>query len=154
MKKIWIIMVLTALLTLCGCAGKNAPAESMPPQQEARDAVTPVREDEDLAIEAGDVTLRYPAMWEDRLTVEEGQDRTAFYATIDDHDPVLLFEIAFGIDADVVGTIGDTTVSVIPQEPAFDDSWTEGEIAAYHAMQEDVNYVLEHLQADYGLEFN
>lgn len=154
MKRVWTVFVMTALLMLCSCGQASQPVESLPPQQELSDGFALSEESSDLTIAVGEFVLHYPAMWEDRLIVHSEKNGAVFFAEIDEHDPLQLFEITFDSDDNNVGSIGDRAVSVLIEEPEFDDTWVEGEISAYHAMQEDINYVFDQMKADYGFRFN
>lgn len=97
-------------------------------------------------------TLHFPFQWEEcLLTRQTAEDTVEFCCLLPEREPVSLFTVSFGgedgdIRASITAHDGTVTpVSVTVSEPEFDNSWTQGEMDLVHAMQEDMNYLLNAL---------
>lgn len=116
---------------------------------------------EEMVIDTPFCHLYYPAMWKGNLRVEqiEGDVYTVkFYAQIEGKEEQHLFDIIFGgEDGYMIGTLNDeggTSVPVYVVSADFmpDDSWEEEKANTYHAMAEDINYLLDRLNSEASFE--
>lgn len=106
-------------------------------------------------------TLQYPAVWKDRVSVEQGEEdvfgigvyKVRFYGQAESRQKQLLFSVLFGGDeGEQLGTVTNDqneTVSVnIQMEELNLSGWPEEDAAALYAMQEAVNQLIEQLPLD------
>jgi len=174
-----LLLVLTILVVfvLSGCkksvsetanvSATMAPDVSEPlitetPVDEMSEIEVPVAaEKEDIQIETPYCTLYYPGEWEPFLQVEQTAGelyKATFRACLDTGREQDLFLIVFGGDAvsaygSIMSEQGETVpVSIVCDDIAVDESWTENEIYIVFAMQEALNDVLARLPLIEGEE--
>lgn len=112
-------------------------------------------ESEEIKIETAYGTLYYPKQWEDFVSIEQNEEDdkivVSFAATISDTS-YPLFEVTIGgNEGTSVGEITDSegtkrTVYMQAGELEEDPNLTETEQKRLYAMQEDLNYVIDHLE--------
>ena len=144
-----IFSLIMCAMCLSACGGQQSSVTATP-DSAATVAVT-VPTAADILIKTKYAELRYPGMWEDRFSYEiaDGQPYTVkCFATVDSHDKVEIFDIVFGGGGALIGTLGETKISVDMKEPDFDKSWEDGQIQTVNAMQEDVNYIINGLRSE------
>lgn len=95
-------------------------------------------------------SLYYPMMWEEYVYIEDNGDVVSFYAEINNHDMVSLFDITFNGEGDFIEqiTLNDgkyVDVSIISHEANLDETWSEEEEEMFWIMVEDVNYLIQKL---------
>lgn len=163
MKRHFILVVLCMIISfvLIGCGQQNAPASAPtePIGQAEENADVPqaedVQSDESIPVETKFGTLYYNAQWADfmKISVDE-QDksvRVTFLATVKDTD-FRLFDVVIGEWEGVpAGQItGQDAVSrnvyVVLDDVEPDASLSAEESNRLYAMQEDINFVLDHLK--------
>ena len=144
-RKNVIILALTMLIAiLLAACGNDEPASetSLPPQKDYYE------------IETSRGVLLYPDQWEKLVFTEETQEEDAvnirFYTKINDTE-YSLFSLRIGGDGepDVVWSMDDGTqqnvfVTIHPLE--LEEDLDEGDVHRLYAMQEDINYVLDHME--------
>jgi len=101
--------------------------------------------------------LYYPYKWYDKIDVRSDDNGIQFWANVDEHKEMHLFDINFDKEGYVVGTITTdsgkkVTVSIEAYEYNFDESWNNSEKKSIYAMSEDLNYVLDNLDRIEGYE--
>ena len=94
-------------------------------------------------IETDVVTLKYPAKWKDKVTVDVSGDGVRFYS-----NDVELFDFLFGEGADgqLIGTYNGTPISIVLHE--IDTGFEDEVYQELLAMQEDSNVILDYLEKD------
>lgn len=144
-----IFSLILFALCLSACGGQPSSVTATP--DSAVTATVTVPTAADILIKTKYAELRYPGMWEDRFSYEivNGQPYTVkCYATVDNHDKVEIFDIVFDGEGALIGTLGETKISVDMKKPGFDKSWGEGQIETVNAMQDDVNYIINGLRSE------
>lgn len=138
MKKTWLAVCLVLMMLFSACAKPqpaDGSAEGAAPEQQTDDSAA-------MVIEVAGLELKYPQKWEGKVDVAT----EAHQATFSCGDS-RLFDLYFNKTevGDVLGTVcGDTnTVITYVLYPL------EGDNAELVQMQEDVNYILDHLAEDY-----
>lgn len=147
MKRIMIWLASAMILTtlLAGCA----VSEPSPSASEQQDEI------EEIEIDTAYGTLYYPKQWEAFVKTEQKEDNdtivVSFIATIQDTS-YPLFEVTIGgTEGSAAGELTDAegirrTVYMRVFELEEDSSLTEGEQNRLYAMQEDLNYLIDHLE--------
>lgn len=112
-------------------------------------------ESEEILIETKYGTLYYPGQWEDYVSIAQNEEDdkivVSFTATVGDTS-YPLFEVTIGgNEGTSVGEITDSegtkrTVYMHADELNEDPNLTEIEQKRLYAMQEDLNYVIDHLE--------
>lgn len=98
---------------------------------------------EAVTIETKVVTLKYPAEWKDRVTVEVTDERAAFSC-----EGTKLFDVCFFDGSGYpLGTYDGTPISIVSYDidPAVK---SETELQDLYAMQEGVNFITQNLMQD------
>lgn len=113
----------------------------------------------DVVIETPYLDLYYPGEWSALLHTETeqngGEFTVVFAARMDQRGIIELFRVTLNGDpAKAFANVKTRDGSVVPirlqsADIVPDDSWTSSEIQVVFAMQEALNYVLEHLTLDY-----
>lgn len=121
---------------------------------EEEDAQEDQSEDEDMVIHTDYGDLYYPEQWSAYLKTEQNMEddslQVSFSAHLEDQD-FLMFQVTIGDSEDTeVGELTDSSgtkrkvyMSVVEIEPGADLS--EEEQQRLYAMQEDLNYLIDHL---------
>lgn len=141
--KIWVLVILVVLivaLVLFVTLGKNRKAESTEPISYSTDY--------------GD--LLYPREWESKsqISVQNGESSSvaSFAFIMENGKEIPLFDVIYG-SRDIGAYLGDIRsengdlipVSIRSYEPDPGLSWSQNDISAYYAMQEDVNFLISQL---------
>lgn len=145
-----------AVLLLCGLlvCGMLAGCSKADVQKDTQNTGSPV-EAEDILIQTSYGTLHYPGNWQEYVTIRQEQSGSAVLVTFEteiDGAKYELFRISIGQDeGSVVGSITDDSgtqrnVYLNVDEAPDESSVGEGEMSRYYAMQEDLNYLIEHLK--------
>lgn len=157
-----IIILCTLLLGLAACGGEMPSNTEPTPQISADNAENADGSPESefdlskaMSIETENATLYYPEEWENVVECEaEGEDDSSveFYATVGHHERVHIFDVLFGGENGYcIGTIEkdgkEIEVNIVSYDVSFDGSWTEEEINTVRTMQEDVNFLIQALNA-------
>lgn len=144
------------ILLLCGLlvCGMLAGCSKADEQKETQNSDSTV-EAADILIQTSYGTLHYPGNWQEYVTIRQEQSGSAVLVTFETEingAMYELFRISIGQDeGSVVGSITDDSgtqrnvylnVDGVPDE----SSVGEGEMSRYYAMQEDLNYLIEHLK--------
>lgn len=96
-----------------------------------------------FAIETRVVTLQYPAKWQDRVTVDVSEERVCFSC-----GGTRLFDLLFtGQEGYLLGSYDGTPISVVTYD-VDKTGRSEEELSELYAMQEQVNFIIQHLMAD------
>lgn len=107
-----------------------------------------------LTIQTPYIDLRYPAVWNDSLLVEEEEADeywVKFYGQLEDRDPILLFSVILGGDyGEQVGVIpngedGFITVNLMMEVLQLDEI-AEADAQMLYSMQEDANRIIESIE--------
>lgn len=107
-----------------------------------------------LTIQTPYIDLRYPAVWNDSLLVEEediDEYWVKFYGKLEEREPILLFSVIFGGDhGEQVGVIpngedGFVTVNLMIETLQLDEI-AEDDAQMLYSMQEDANRIIENIE--------
>lgn len=108
----------------------------------------------DMALDTPYGELHFPVRWAEYLATEVDETdgyTVRFCARIGDHADQPLFAIHFGGNQGVFyGKTNSASgegaeIRVTVSEISLDESWTDAETSLVYAMQEDLNYLLEHM---------
>lgn len=144
------VLLLCSLLVcgmLAGCSKEDAQKNT----QNSSSAV----EAEDILIQTSYGTLHYPGNWQEYVTIRQEQSGSAVFVTFETEingAMYELFRISIGQDdGSVVGSITDDSgtqrnVYLNVDEAPDESSVGDGEMSRYYAMQEDLNYLIDHLK--------
>lgn len=106
---------------------------------------------EDTIVDTPYGGLSFPGKWKEYLMTQQEDNLVDFYALIPGHDPVLLFTVVFETaNGHVSGVItaengSQTDLAIVIHDLELSGDWSEGEKDVVHAMQEDMNYLLDML---------
>lgn len=145
-----------AVLLLCGLlvCGMLAGCSKADEQKDTQNTGSPV-EAEDILIQTSYGTLHYPGNWQEYVTIRQEQSSSAVLVTFEteiDGAKYELFRISIGQDeGSVVGSLTDSTgtqrnVCLHVDELPADSGLEESEQTRFYAMQEDLNYLIDHLK--------
>lgn len=144
------VLLLCSLLVcgmLTGCSKEDA-------QKNTQNSSSTV-EAEDILIQTSYGTLHYPGNWQEYVTIRQEQSGSAVFVTFETEingAMYELFRISIGQDdGSVVGSITDDSgtqrnVYLNVDEAPDESSVGDGEMSRYYAMQEDLNYLIDHLK--------
>lgn len=145
-----------AALLLCGLlvCGMLAGCSKADVQKDTQNTGSPV-EAEDILIQTSYGTLHYPGNWQEYVTIRQEQSGSVVLVTFEteiDGAKYELFRISIGQDeGSVVGSLTDSTgtqrnVCLHVDELPADSGLEESEQTRFYAMQEDLNYLIDHLK--------
>ena len=145
-RRLLVLLTACVLLVLAGCGSKQQPEGS-----DSLAAPDPMREDFVIETKYGD--LHFPDQWEDLAAIdqeESGDVLIVRFRTVIRDTAYDLFALTIGGDGEAVRHLqGPDQVSrgvtVQVQELAPGEDLDEGETKRLYAMQEDLNFVLDHL---------
>ena len=133
---------------LAGCGNDKV-------QEEQNDNVSADTIPEDLVVHTEYGDLHYPDRWQEYVTIwqeQNGSTVTVTFETKSGEESYELFRILIGGDgSDVVGSLTDSVgtqrnvylyVDTLPEDSGLE----EAEQTRFYAMQEDLNYLIEHLK--------
>lgn len=145
------LCVISMCALLAGCGRDEAANGQTVGDTSAAEAVIP----EDLVVHTEYGDLHYPDRWQEYVTIwqeQNGSTITVTFETKSGEESYELFRILIGSDgSDVVGSLTDSTgtqrnvylhVDVLPEDSGLE----EAEQTRFYAMQEDLNYLIEHLK--------
>ncbi len=161
-RKLLCLTFIAGSIVMTGCAGNasnSAPAANTGAQQTAEqtqeDQTAAQEAAEDMVIETKYGNLHYNDQWREFVKIEQSEDgdvvSVAFTAVINDNEyPLFVVNIGGGegsevgklTDADGKERIVYIKASEIKEEEALDAN----EQNRLYAMQEDINYVVDHLK--------
>ena len=136
MKKCFVIaMVLVMILALAACDKSANPAD------ESDTKKTGAENNATYTISVEGLDLKYPEMWQDKVTIDISSDRAAFSC-----GDIKLFDLVFnGDEGTVLGTVcGDKNIVISIVDYPIDTNDKES-----LKMLEDVNVILDNLILDY-----
>ena len=156
LKRIFALMLSAVLLLglLAGCSKEGTePAEQGNNEAEAAAETAAIPEDIVIHTDYGD--LHYPDRWQEYVTIRQEQKGSGIAVTFETQsgeETYALFDILIGGDgSDVVGSLTDSVgtqrnvylyVDTLPEDSGLE----EAEQTRFYAMQEDLNYLIEHLK--------
>lgn len=152
-QKLICCLLCTALLCglLAGCSrDKTANEQSAPDTASAANSIP-----EDIVVHTEYGDLHYPDRWQEYVTIRQEQNGNtivAVFETKSGEETYELFRILIGDDgSDVVGSLTDSTgtqrnVYLHVNALSEDSSLEEAEQTRFYAMQEDLNYLIDHLK--------
>lgn len=145
-----LLCVISICALLAGCSREKGAEEQA---ADAVDAAVVIPEDLVVHTEYGD--LHYPDRWQEYVTIwqeQNGSTVTVTFETKSGEESYELFRILIGGDgSDVVGSLTDSTgtqrnvylyVDTLPEDSGLE----EAEQTRFYAMQEDLNYLIDHLK--------
>lgn len=146
------LCVVFACSLFAGCSKEeNGTAEQGNNNAAAETAVIP----EDIVIHTDYGDLHYPDRWQEYVTIRQEQKGSGIAVTFETQsgeETYALFDILIGGDgSDVVGSLTDSTgtqrnVCLHVDELPADSGLEESEQTRFYAMQEDLNYLIDHLK--------
>lgn len=148
------LCVVFACSLLAGCSKEGTePAEQGNNEAEAAAETAVIPEDIVIHTDYGD--LHYPDRWQEYVTIRQEQKGSGIAVTFETQSgegTYALFDILIGGDgSDVVGSLTDSTgtqrnVCLHVDELPADSGLEESEQTRFYAMQEDLNYLIDHLK--------
>ena len=133
---------------LAGCGNDKV-------QEEQNDNASADTIPEDVVVHTGYGDLHYPDRWQEYVTIRQEQKGSGIAVTFETQsgeETYALFDILIGGDgSDVVGSLTDSTgtqrnVCLHVDELPADSGLEESEQTRFYAMQEDLNYLIDHLK--------
>lgn len=144
------LAVITSLMLFAGCGSNSATPDEATADSSAAMAV-PVF---DVNTVYGKV--HFPERWKDKAEIKTDDKKIAVEMKTSQSGSQPVFDICFGESkGNLVGRMnnGSTDVRVVTYEPEKDAKLTEQEKTDYYVIMEDLNYILESLNKDCGMEF-
>ena len=153
----WIgYLLCVALLCglLAGC-GNNKVQEEQNEQNEQNENASADTLPEDVVVHTDYGDLHYPDRWQEYVTIRQEQNGNTIAVTFETksgEETYELFQVLIGDDSgEVVGSLTDDTgtqrnVYLHVEELPADSGLDETEQTRFYAMQEDLNYLIEHLK--------
>ena len=144
----WMCLLCAVLVCslFAGCSKEGTePAEQGNNEAEAAAETAVIPED----------IVHYPDRWQEYVTIRQEQKGSGIAVTFETQsgeETYALFDILIGGDgSDVVGSLTDSTgtqrnVCLHVDELPADSGLEESEQTRFYAMQEDLNYLIDHLK--------
>lgn len=156
------LLMTGAVMTACGEGGSSKATEDSAQSVTAAGKAEVNGEDSLLNVQTYEIkshycTLKYPAMWEDAVTVDENEKEnyTLSFTGEIKGKKYALFDLVFDSDKGIMlGTLkGDKphTLSMIPHDIDEKECGVES-YTLLCGMQEDVNVIVANLKKDYDFE--
>ena len=156
--RLWISVFLCVLLLcglLAGCGNDKVQEEQNDKvQEEQNDNVSANTIPEDVVVHTDYGDLHYPDRWQEYVTIRQEQNGNTIAVTFETksgEETYELFKVLIGDDSsEVVGSLTDDTgtqrnVYLHVEELPADSGLEETEQTRFYAMQEDLNYLIDHL---------
>ena len=110
----------------------------------------------DIEITTPYVKLHYSEKWMNHLKIKknfEDESNVTFFACIDGKKDIEIFTVHFNEDGEIpLGVLKLESESVYIafsySELKYDDTWTQNEKDVVNAMQEQINYIIDHLEKE------
>ena len=146
----WISVFLCVIFVcglLAGCGNDKV-------QEEQNDNVSANTIPEDVVVRTDYGDLHYPDRWQEYVTIRQEQNGNTIAVTFETksgEETYELFKVLIGDDSsEVVGSLTDDTgtqrnVYLHVEELPADSGLEETEQTRFYAMQEDLNYLIDHL---------
>lgn len=146
----WISVFLCVIFVcglLAGCGNDKV-------QEEQNDNVSANTIQEDVVVHTDYGDLHYPDRWQEYVTIRQEQNGNTIAVTFETksgEETYELFKVLIGDDSsEVVGSLTDDTgtqrnVYLHVEELPADSGLEETEQTRFYAMQEDLNYLIDHL---------
>ena len=146
----WISVFLCVIFVcglLAGCGNDKV-------QEEQNDNASADTIPEDVVVHTGYGDLHYPDRWQEYVTIRQEQNGNTIAVTFETksgEETYELFKVLIGDDSsEVVGSLTDDTgtqrnVYLHVEELPADSGLEETEQTRFYAMQEDLNYLIDHL---------
>lgn len=146
----WISVFLCVIFVcglLAGCGNDKV-------QEEQNDNVSANTSPEDVVVHTDYGDLHYPDRWQEYVTIRQEQNGNTIAVTFETksgEETYELFKVLIGDDSsEVVGSLTDDTgtqrnVYLHVEELPADSGLEETEQTRFYAMQEDLNYLIDHL---------
>ena len=146
----WISVFLCVIFVcglLAGCGNDKV-------QEEQNDNVSANTSPEDVVVHTDYGDLHYPDRWQEYVTIRQEQNGNTIAVTFETksgEESYELFKVLIGDDSsEVVGSLTDDTgtqrnVYLHVEELPADSGLEETEQTRFYAMQEDLNYLIDHL---------
>lgn len=146
----WISVFLCVIFVcglLAGCGNDKV-------QEEQNDNVSANTIPEDAVVHTDYGDLHYPDRWQEYVTIRQEQNGNTIAVTFETksgEETYELFKVLIGDDSsEVVGSLTDDTgtqrnVYLHVEELPADSGLEETEQTRFYAMQEDLNYLIDHL---------
>ncbi len=146
----WISVFLCVIFVcglLAGCGNDKV-------QEEQNDNVSANTIPEDVVVYTDYGDLHYPDRWQEYVTIRQEQNGNTIAVTFETksgEETYELFKVLIGDDSsEVVGSLTDDTgtqrnVYLHVEELPADSGLEETEQTRFYAMQEDLNYLIDHL---------
>ena len=154
-KKVCTLLCMTLIagaLAVAGCAGNSAGSNG---QEAATQEAAQQQAAEDMEIETKYGTLHYPDQWREFAKIEQSEEgdvvSVSFTAVLKDHEYPLFTVNIGGGEGSEAGKLTDAQgkeriVYIDASEIKEEEELTANEQNRLYAMQEDINYVVDHLQ--------
>lgn len=146
----WMSIFLCVIFScglLAGCGNDKV-------QEGQNDNVSADTIPEDVVVHTNYGDLHYPDRWQEYVTIRQEQNGTTIAVTFEtksEEETYELFKVLIGDDSsEVVGRLTDDdgtqrNVYLRAQELPEDSGLEGSELVRYYAMQEDLNYLIDHL---------
>lgn len=155
MKRKTPVKLIGYLLCVALLCGLLAGCSNDKVQEDQNDNVSTDTIPEDIVVHTEYGDLHYPDRWQEYVTIwqeQNGSTVTVTFETKSGEESYELFRILIGGDgSDVVGSLTDSVgtqrnvylyVDTLPEDSGLE----EAEQTRFYAMQEDLNYLIEHLK--------
>lgn len=157
-----LVLIVAAVLIAAGKKNDETKAAEQIKMNDETEAAEPIKENDEtqaaepIAYTTDYVELLYPREWGEktRVSVENSETSSvaAFFFVMENGSQVPLFDVIFGQreTGEYLGEIqtenGDLIpVCILSHELDQSTKWMQADIAAYYAMQEDVNFLIDQL---------
>ena len=148
-----VFMTAAILLAFSACADNAQSSAS----DSSATADTPTAAHTDVAlfeINTRFGTVNFPEKWQGIVSVDVTDEKISVYMITDKLENQKVFEILFGDQKGTpVGKIGEEKVYVETYDMTSDDAISEEEKENFYLIMEDINYLLQSLKDNCGMEF-
>lgn len=147
-KSIIICFVMIMLLCFSAC-GKNTDATPDQMEKSLFDVPT-------IRVDTRFGSVEYPAVWKEKADIKSSDEKIEVSMITAEGSKLNVFDISFGSGTgNLVGTIngGKVGVYVTTYEPDQNAKLTDKEKTDYYTMMEDLNYILQSLNQNCGMEY-
>lgn len=147
-----LIVLVIVMLTVVILKEKELSKTNDKEQMNSKSVISTIEEqinnEEAFSIETKYGNLYFPLKWKENISIKNnGSDIVEFYGNVNEIREQHLFDIVYGNSSEnIIGSIKvgeeDINVSFNLYELNIEDEWSDEEVDAFSAMQEDINYLI------------
>lgn len=156
-----VLCLLTAavlMLAFAACGSDtNGSGESDDNSSSATDIQDATEETDTFTIDTKYGKVEYPTSWKDKAEIKTSDSKIEVAMKTEKSGSQKVFDICFGgKEGNLVGTLedGGVNVYVVTYEPDKKANLTDKEKENFYAMTDDLNYILQSLNNDCGMEYS